>query len=83
MHGASGLSKHDYPRIIESGISKINYHSAMAREVSKRLKQKLIGVEEPPAHHTILSWNIKAYREITKDLLNTLGCSGKADLINR
>jgi fructose-bisphosphate aldolase class II len=81
MHGASGLSKHDYPRIIASGISKINYHSAMAREVSKRLKQRLIDVGEPPAHHTIMSWNIEVYREITKDLLDTLGCSGKADSI--
>jgi fructose-bisphosphate aldolase class II len=85
MHGASGLSPHDYPRIIESGISKINYYSAMAAAAVENIRRKLaspaaVCPQEPAifkAHH-LISWNIEFYTDATIKLLDLLGSSGKA-----
>src|SRR5699024_9623161 len=33
MHGGSGLDPEIYPRVIQAGISKINYYSAMSNKV--------------------------------------------------
>ncbi len=41
MHGASGLDEYDYGRIIDAGISKLNYFSAMCRVMYSKLKSFL------------------------------------------
>lgn len=79
MHGASGLSDSDYPRIIGSGVSKINYYSAMARRAAHGLKEWTSTADEELTCHNVISWNIDFFTEDTKELLDLLGCSGKAD----
>lgn len=41
MHGGSGLSDEEYKKSIESGITKINYYSTMAYEVTNGLRDFL------------------------------------------
>lgn len=78
MHGASGLSEGDYPRIIASGISKINYYTAMARKAAQNIKTRAIKSCVDLVCHNIISWNIEFYVKETQDLLDLLGCTGKA-----
>jgi fructose-bisphosphate aldolase class II len=78
MHGASGLSESDYPRVIASGISKINYYTAMAQKAAQNIKTKAAKSCVDLVCHNIISWNIEFYKKETQDLLDLLGCSGKA-----
>ena len=46
MHGASGLAFDRYGSIIDSGISKINYYTAIARAVTHQLRDLLVDATE-------------------------------------
>ena len=88
MHGASGLADRDYAGIIESGISKINYYTAMAVKAAENTRQKTAQACKDLVCHNLMAWNIEFYIEETNKLLDLLGCSGKApaaasDLNNR
>lgn len=77
MHGASGLAEGDYPRIVESGISKICYYTAMGLGASNDIKNMLAGPgEETLVYHHIISRAIDYFYKDTKRLLDLLGCSG-------
>ncbi|MFC1975991.1 class II fructose-bisphosphate aldolase [Chloroflexota bacterium] len=78
MHGASGLINDDYGRIIASGISKINYYSAMGRSASQNLKRTMMEADdETMIYHQTISWGIDYFYMETKKLLDLLGCSDK------
>lgn len=76
MHGASGLAESEYGPIIDAGISKICYYTAMARTVTHDLKNMLVDAEEEELvyHHVIAKATDYFYTE-TKRLLDILGCS--------
>lgn len=78
MHGASGLNFSDYKPIIEAGVSKINYFSAMClpyySEMDKFLNES---VEEAFCIKTI-PMTVKFWYEQTKQVLDVLRCSWKA-----
>ncbi len=79
MHGGSGLEFDAYPRIIHSGISKINYYSAMAHAASQAILQSM--TQTDPAtliYHQIISQATDFFMNATKDLLILLGAAGKA-----
>ena len=79
MHGASGLTDDQYPPIIRSGISKVNYYTAMARAVSHDLRDMLADApEEGLVYHRIISASIDGFYAKTKELLTLLGAAGMA-----
>lgn len=79
MHGGSGLDENDYTRVIESGISKVCYYTAMARGVSHDLRKMMMdSKQEDLAYHNVISRAIEYFYAETKMLLDLLGCSGKA-----
>jgi len=79
MHGASGLKDDQYPPIICSGISKVNYYTAMAQAVSRDLRDMLAAApEEGLVYHRIISASIDGFYAKTKDLLTLLGAAGMA-----
>jgi fructose-bisphosphate aldolase class II len=79
MHGASGLTDDDYGRIIESGISKINYYSAMGQRASRDLRRVLMEADqESMIYHQTISWGIGYFGRETKKLLDLLKCAGRA-----
>ena len=77
MHGGSGLAETYYPKIIESGISKLGYYTAMALGAGNEIKAMLAGADKYAAvYHHIISHSIDYFYTETKRLLNILGCSG-------
>ena len=78
MHGASGLQEDDYAGIIEAGISKINWYSAMSRKAVEHLRGQLMDYPREMGCHGLIAGSIAFYIEETMKLLDLLGCSGKA-----
>lgn len=81
MHGASGLADEAYEPIIHSGISKINYYTAMARQVSHELRDWLCQApDEELVYHRVIKAGIDGFDARTRQLLELLGACGKARL---
>ena len=79
MHGASGLTEESYGPILDSGISKVNYYTAMAREVSHELRDWLAAAdEEQLVYHAVSAATMEFFEAATVRLLHTLRCTGKA-----
>lgn len=79
MHGASGLEEAEYAAVIESGVSKICYYTAMARAASHDILQMMMKNDpENLIYHQIITRATDFFYAATKDLLELLGCVGKA-----
>jgi fructose/tagatose bisphosphate aldolase len=73
MHGASGLEDDVYPTVVASGISKINFYTAMARDVTHGLREVLMDADEfQLVYHQVIAATIELYRERTRVLLEIL-----------
>jgi fructose-bisphosphate aldolase class II len=79
MHGASGLEEGEYGRIIDAGISKINWYSAMSRKAVAHLRTQLEEYPKEMGCHGLIAGGIAFYIEETARLFDLLGCSGRAD----
>lgn len=78
MHGASGLAEAEYRMIIDSGISKICYYTAMARGAARDLRAMLTDTDpEILVYHQVINRSIDYFYEETRKLLDLLGCSGR------
>jgi len=78
MHGGSGLAESDYARIVESGISKVCYYTAMARTASGAIRKMMLDAgQDDIIYHHIISRAIDHFYTETRKLLDVLGCSGK------
>lgn len=76
MHGASGLKNDDYAPIIESGISKICYYTAMGIGAADDVRDLLVEAGEGNAvYHQILSQAIAYFGTETKHLIDLVGCA--------
>jgi fructose-bisphosphate aldolase class II len=79
MHGASGLAEDEYPRIVESGISKVCYYTAMGIGAANDLGKTLAKASQKNiAYHHLISQSIDYFCAYTTRLLDLLGCSGTA-----
>lgn len=79
MHGASGLAEDVYPRIVESGISKVCYYTAMGIGAANDLGKILANADQDTiVYHHLISRAIDYFCEHTIGLLDLLGCSGAA-----
>jgi fructose-bisphosphate aldolase, class II len=79
MHGASGLSIREYRRAIESGISKLNYYTALGLSSGDNLRRRILTSDEDPVCHKIVKWNIDFVTQEMTDLFRILNAAGKAD----
>ena len=79
MHGGSGLTFESYPPIIASGISKVNYYSAMAHAASQDILKMMTATDpESLIYHQIISQAIDFFSHATESLLTLLGSAGQA-----
>ncbi len=81
MHGASDLPDDVYPRIVESGISKIHFWSGPAKLAAENLRAKLQDHSDdatPVGYREVFEWNTAFFYEITKKILILMNGSGKA-----
>ncbi len=81
MHGGSGLAESEYAKIVESGISKVCYYTAMARGVSSNLRKMMLDAgQDDVIYHHIISRAIDYFYTETRRLLDVLGCSGTVEI---
>ncbi|MES0341727.1 MAG: class II fructose-bisphosphate aldolase, partial [Candidatus Humimicrobiaceae bacterium] len=78
MHGASGLTFDYYKKIVDSGISKINYFSAMCRGIYGQMKEFLETSGEDAFCINTIPMSIDFWYKENKKLLEVLNCAGKA-----
>jgi len=78
MHGASGLDFSDYGLIIDSGISKINYFSAMCLPFYGELVKFISESPEEAFCIRTIPMTVNFWYEQTKKVLDVLRCSWKA-----
>jgi fructose-bisphosphate aldolase class II len=77
MHGGSGLAEGDYKRVIESGIAKVCYYTAMAREAGEDLRGMMADAgQDAPIYHEIIFRAIDHFYTGTKRLIDIVGSSG-------
>jgi fructose-bisphosphate aldolase class II len=77
MHGASGLADGDYQKIVGSGISKINYYSAMGRRAASDIREMLADPSrEEVIYHEIISRTIDYFEKDTAKVMALMGCIG-------
>ena len=77
MHGGSGLGESFYPEIVDSGISKLGYYTAMALGAGRDIRAMMASTDDYAAvYHNIIARSIDYFCTETKRLLNILGCSG-------
>lgn len=80
MHGASGLAEGEYGAIIDSGISKVCYYTAMALGASQTLREMMADQDERATiYHHLISRAIDYFYTDAKRLLDLVGCSGRVN----
>lgn len=79
MHGASGLAEEEYAGIVEAGISKVCYYTAMGIGAADDLRRWLGDADRSSlVYHRVIDRAIDFFCADTKRLLDLLGCSGRA-----
>ena len=79
MHGASGLADSEYQKIVESGISKVCYYTAMGKRAANDIRGMLVDAGQDGAvYHEIISRAIDFFRADTVKVMTLVGCIGVA-----
>ena len=78
MHGASGLADSEYQRIVEAGISKVCYYTAMGRRAAADIRSMLVddAGQDGAVYHQIISRAISSFRADTERVMALVGCIG-------
>lgn len=77
MHGASGLADGEYKKIVEAGISKVCYYTAMGKRAAKDIQRWLEDTDQDGAvYHQIISQAIDSFRVDTERVMALVGCIG-------
>jgi len=77
MHGASGLADSEYQEIVESGISKVCYYTAMGKAAARELAPVLADVgQDEVVYHQLISRAIEFFDTDSRRLMDLVGCSG-------
>lgn len=77
MHGGSGLTREDFRKSIECGISKINYYTNLALEVSNNIKRALDDDSKPSFYHDIIDMGRASYKQCVKEVINMFGSNNR------
>jgi ketose-bisphosphate aldolase len=72
-HGSSGLEEEMYPQLVQSGITKVCYYTAMARAAFRDLKSFTEHAGQDGAYHDIIARSMDFFYQDTKRLLKLLG----------
>jgi fructose-bisphosphate aldolase class II len=78
MHGASGLDFSAYPKIIQAGITKVCYYTAMARGAAHDINACLQKAGGSAAYHDMINWSVDYHYRAGKELLTLFGSAGMA-----
>jgi fructose-bisphosphate aldolase class II len=78
MHGASGLADSEYQKIVESGISKVCYYTAMGKRAANDIRSMLVdgAGRDAVVYHEIMARAIDFFRADTEKVMSLVGCIG-------
>jgi fructose-bisphosphate aldolase class II len=77
MHGASGLADGEYKEIVECGISKVCYYTAMGKRAADDIHRMLADAGQGgTVYHGIISHTIDFFRADTAYVMSLVGCVG-------
>jgi fructose-bisphosphate aldolase class II len=77
MHGASGLADSEYKEIIEAGISKVCYYTAMGKRAARDIHGWLDSAsQEGAVYHGIIARAIDFFHADTAEVMVLVGCVG-------
>ena len=75
MHGGSGMADNEYQKIIESGISKVCYYTAMGKRAADDIRGMLVDAgQDGVVYHEIISRAIDFFRADTVKVMKLMGC---------
>jgi len=77
LHGGTGLSEHDFSRMIDLGISKINVFTELAVSCSERLRANLAKHPAPASIADIVQGIPQDVSSIAGKLMTTFGSTGR------
>ena len=75
MHGASGLEYKEYPRIVEAGISKINYYSALSKRAVSEISVCMRD-QNKTGYHNFVECAVNTFYSQMKFLMRLFGSVG-------
>lgn len=77
IHGGTGLSDDQYRRLIANGVAKINYYTALAEAVNRRIAEN-VSARHAGSHGLWLSGVSDVVQEEVVRCMRLWGCGGRA-----
>lgn len=77
LHGSSGLSDEDFKKVIECGITKINYFTGLVTEANVKTKEIVCG-KDKFSYLTLNKTVMESVKEKIKHKMDLFGSTGKA-----
>lgn len=80
IHGGTGLSDEQFSKLIQNGVSKINYYTALADAAAKKMRDN-VTADERCGYTGIVNGIQDAMREEIERCMVNWGSAGKADAV--
>ncbi|MGI5918887.1 MAG: class II fructose-bisphosphate aldolase [Christensenellales bacterium] len=81
LHGGSGLTDEDYKKIIECGISKINYYSVMGHTAVTSLRETIDKSCSHAVYHHVIDWGVDFFSDFSDYIYRLFGSAGQSAMI--
>ena len=78
LHGGTGLSSHDFSRLIEVGIVKVNIFTELAIRCAERLSQNMSARARPMSIVDLASGVAQDLAGVAGEFINAFGSAGRA-----
>ena len=76
IHGGTGLSDHQYHKLIDHGVAKINYFTALKEQATRQIKSNM---KKPGANYSGLFKNVsQGVSAEVERCMQAWGCAGRA-----
>jgi fructose-bisphosphate aldolase class II len=80
IHGGTGLSDEQFSKLIENGVAKINYYTALADAAGKKMRDNVVA-DERCGYTGIVNGIQDAMRAEIEGCMNNWGSAGQADAV--
>jgi fructose-bisphosphate aldolase class II len=80
IHGGTGLSDDQFGQLIENGVAKINYYTALADAAGQRIAANVEG-DEGRGYTTVVRGAADAVRQQAARCIETWGSAGRSDAV--
>ncbi len=78
LHGGTGLSREDFRRCVEGGITKINFYTGIAVSVCRELRTLLADQPELYDYGKLVECERAAVKRVVREHIRIFGAAGRA-----